>query len=308
MTRAALLLAAPSLALLAACGPLGSAPAHVPLLSEVSAEADAQLALVDRALALDGALDAAVAPAGRAIDLGAAPEGFTLSFDGSDVQDLGDEAPAGAPAPTATFANVRHGVAMAAMADLAATAVVGPPALAIHVVRQGRVRQVAPNVWTATNSVRDGERELTGTLTAAWVNVGWLAEMRVTSSDGVYTDHKWFSGFLSHEGGIGWWDLYGADGQLAGVVEWFADGQGHAEFGIAAMAGEGVGDTLSYWRADDEHLIVYDDASEGEEAWVYVAPDRSGEMRLVNVNGGEPGCWAGLDAEIPYADTPCAEE
>lgn len=301
MTRTALSLLA--LAALTACAPAGEPVDLTPTLSGVSEEADAQLELVDRAAALAGAEEADVALPGAPIDLGAAPDAFFMDFDVSAVTAMG---PAGGPPPpSATYVNVTRGVAMATLAEVAGLAVIAPPAAAVQLVSQGSVTQLADNVWMATNTVSDGQAWLSGRWTVAWVGVGWLAELRVTSSDGALQDHRWLAGFLSADSSLGWWDLYGQGGELVGVVEWLADGQGNGELGVAAMAGENAGDTLSFWSADGEDLIVFTDASLGEAAWVYADVDRSGEASAPDVNGGAPGCWAGEDAAEPFADVAC---
>lgn len=301
MTIRSTLLAA-SLPLIALAAPgceLGDRP-HVPLLEELSADADAAVELIDRDAALDGALDYDLADAGEALDLGGAPAGFLLQIDSADIQSIDDAVTDGAAMPS--ISNVVTATWLAALADLATAAVVGPPAAAVAITTRGTVEQLEPNVWVANNTLTgiDGS-SVSGEFVVAWVGVGWLAEMRISSSDGTYDDTLWFNGFLSYGGALGWWDIYTADGELAGVVEWSGDGS-NAQFGIAAISGPAAGDLLSYWAlADGERGVAFYDADIAEEAWVIVNPDLSGELRAHNYNEGEPACWDTdfYDAECP---------
>lgn len=291
--RRALTLAPVALTL--ACGTGASQPGF-PVLADLSPAADAELALVDRTAALQDAVDADEAEAGPAIDLAGVPDAFRMEVDSSAAEQLPDGR---------SWGNAHQAVGMVAVANLATAFVVGPPSAAIHIAAGGTVTEVAPNVWTATNSVSDGTRTVAGTFTVAWVGVGWLAEMRLTSDDGVYADTLWFKGFLSEEGRLGWWDLYDGTGTLVGVVEWIADGQGNGQFGIAALSGDIAGDTLSYLASPGAWSVTYHDADRAEDAWVAVFADGSGELRSPDYNGGTLACWAAAEAEEPYADAAC---
>ncbi|MCB9766481.1 MAG: hypothetical protein H6739_42295 [Alphaproteobacteria bacterium] len=304
MTRTACLAVALTLAV--ACAPAGQQDL-TPRLSGVSAEGDAQLDLVDRESALADALDAEQADLGEALALADAPGAFRLEIEASEVHAIRDDMAQGPPPPLPSFANVLQGIAMTGVAELSVAAIVAPAAAAIHVTAQGQITQVAENIWVATNTVSDGERLVTGRWAVAWVGVGWLAEMRITSSDGAYNNHRWFAGFLSADDNLGWWDVYDNGGNLAGVIEWLADGQGNGEIALIATQGDVAGDTLSFWSLDGEQLVALHDASADDDAWVYVDVDRSGEARAPDFNAGQPGCWAAADAEVPYADVACPE-
>jgi len=284
-------------AILTGCA--GNQEPHVPLLAELSEDADRHLDLVDRAAELTGAADYDLADAGEAIDMGGVSGGFLMAIDSEAIQAVDDTGAEGSPIPT--YGNVWTATALAALADIGATAVVGPPAVAIAVTTDGAITQHSENVWVATNTLTaaDGS-SVTGTFVVAWVGVGWLAEMRLSTSDGTYDDDLWFNGFLSVGGAVGWWDLY--DGtQLVGVVEWIADGQGNAQSGIAAVSGPDAGDVLSYWTFDDgEQGVFFHDEGLSEDAWVIVSPDLSGEVRAYNYNAGEPACW-----DVTLADAEC---
>jgi len=272
---------------------------HVPLLEELSADADGHLDLVDRGAELSGAEDYDLAPVGDAIDMGGVSEGFLMQIDSQEIQAVDDADAEGSPIPT--YSNVWTATALAALADLGATAVIAPPAAAIAITTDGVITQHAENVWVATNTLTGADgASVTGTFVVAWVGVGWLAEMRISTSDGTYDDDLWFNGFLSVGGAVGWWDLY--DGQqLVGVVEWIADGQGNAQSGIAAVNGPDAGDVLSYWAIDDgEQGVFFHDEGLSEDAWVIVNPDLSGELRAYNYNAGAPACW-----DVALADADC---
>lgn len=290
-----------------ACAPTTPALGTIaPSLDDIASTADAEVDVVDRTAALAGATDAQDADPGSPLDFASLPEGALLDISGGQQLTALEQA---ADARSNTYDNVITAVLLAGAADLVTAAVVAPPAAAIRIAADGTVTEVAPNVWSATNSVSDGYRTVTGTLVVAWVGVGWLAEMRLDSSDGEYADTLWFNGFVAANGALGWWDLYTADEQLAGVVEWAADGTGNAEFGIAALVGQAAGDVLAYGFSDTgETLIAYHDASRAEDAWVYVAADRSGELRSPDYNGGSPACWAAEDAEAPLVDVTCPAE
>lgn len=302
MKRSTLVVGVGSLAFAVACGTGDEGPSHhTPLLDELSSEADGQVDVVDRAAALEGAADHDQAALGPALDLTTTGRGFRLDIDSEgEVQSLEGEIPR-----ASTYDHVLRAVGLAAAADLVTTLVVGPPAAAIGITANGAVVEVGDNVWVATNAVSDGATTVTGTFVVAWVGVGWVCEMRLTSTDGRYNGTKWFNGFVSTDGNLGWWDLYDANGTLVGVVEWIADGNGNGEFAIGALAGDPAGDVLSYWFWDGEALVNHHDASLAEDTWVYVAADASGEVRAHDYNGGAPGCWASASAEFPYADAAC---
>jgi hypothetical protein len=304
MTRTATKLAAATatVAALFACEPVAT-DAIVPSLADVSPEADAAVDLIDREQVLAEAVDAELASPGAAFDPRLAGEGFRLQFSGEGVVDTSGAGTERDAMPT--YANVWAGASAVAWAEGIRHAVVGPQAIAIAVALDGRITQVQPNVWLAENTVHLPEGPITTHLTAAWVGVGWLAEMRV--SDGARDHALWFNGFLGAEGRVGWWDLYeGAD--VLAVVEWIADGEGHGQFGIAAVGGDAAGAWLQYAFTEDFNRIDAFDPATGEQAWVMAYPDDTGEVRLPDFNGGLPACWGTdlRDAACP-ADEPAAE-
>ncbi len=283
-----------TLAVLAACMP-AEQDVHFPLLSDVSLRADDAVEIVDRAAALHGALDADQAPRGGRLDVASAPDVFKGQVDAGGL----DEIQAGRSNP---FAHAAAASAAVAWSQAATARIIGPPAIGIGVVSQGRITQLAPNVWQAVETVPVGAAQVTGTFTVAWVGVGWLAEMRLKSTDGAYNDDVWFTGYLSENGAVGWWDLY-EGGAVVGVVEWVADGQGNAQLGLAALAGPHAGSALSWFFHDSGYARVDAlDGATGEPAWVARDADGSGEVRLVDLNSGEPACW---DADL--FNTPCPE-
>jgi hypothetical protein len=202
---------------------------------------------------------------------------------------------------SAGYSNYAAGVLSAMAANLVTTAVVLPPSIGIGIVAQGTITEIDTNVWQAERTIPLGGQDVTGTFTVAWVGVGWLAEMRLTTEDGTWSDDVWFNGFLGHEGAVGWWDLYD-HGELVGVVEWLADGQGNAQFGIAAVGGEHAGSGLNYVFVDNGFARIDAVAATGDHAWVQVNPDQSGEVRLPDYNGGLPACWA-----PDFTNTACPE-
>lgn len=276
---------------------------HQPTLDEVSTDGDAAVDLVDRAAVLAGAVEN---EAGQAIDLSAPPRGFLMQIDSEDLQteaeDEGDDSTMpDAPAAPATFRNITAAAYAMVWADAATITVLGPPAAAIAIASQGEITEIEPWLWNATNSVTGPNGSTAEVdLNVAWVGVGWLAEMRLSTDDGAYDDTLWFNGFLSLEAAVGWWDIYAND-QVVGVVEWIAEGQGNAQFGIAALGGEAAGDALSYMSNDQgQDLVSYYDASAGYLHYVWFEADRSGEVALSTYNGGQPACWT-----VDFADGPC---
>lgn len=206
---------------------------------------------------------------------------------------------------SATYANALQGIAMAGAADLITGLVIAPPAAAIGIAAHGAVAHPMDNVWVGVNAVSDGHRTVTGTFTVAWIGVGWLAEMRLTSSDGQYNNTRWFNGFVSSDDKVGWWDLYDTYGTVVGVVEWVDDGSGNGEFGIASLAGDTAGELLGYGFNDGDALVTYYDASAAQDLWVHVAPDQSGDLRSPDYAWGAKSCWAAADAAEPFADIAC---
>ncbi len=281
--------------LLVACLPL-EPEVHIPTLDEVSSEADSAVGLVDRSAAL---ADAAEGEDGEPLDLTAQPAGFYLDIDSAELQGTD------VPARIDTYRNVGMGVWAAAWADAVTVAVVGPPAAAIGIAAQGTIEEVEPFAWTATNTVTspEGDNSITGQFTVAWVRTGWLAEMRLTSTDGKYDDTRWFNGYVENGGGQGWWDLWLED-ELVGVIEYVADepgsGTGVGEYGIASLYGETASDVLAYEHRDDAWMISYWDDSEAFQHHVHLAADQSGDVLVSSYNGGELACW-----DTNYADVDC---
>ncbi len=280
---------------LAAC----TEPAAGPTLDQVDHAADAELTLVDRTAALAGAVDYMDAATGEQLDLANQNEAFYLQVTEPDAGEPDPNAP-----PASSYGNVIAASMMVATASGITAAVVGPPSLAIGVATDGDVTQIEDNLWQATNSIVIDEVTYALELNVAYVVVGYLAEMRVTTDDGRFDDAVWFTGFVSAGGHLGWWDLYDGAGELQGVVEWIADGEGTAEFGIAAVDGEHAGDFLAWWRQDGDNAVTYHDASSEEDAWVVVYEEGDGELRHPGYNLGERSCWdvAYLDAECPVDD------
>ncbi|TNE86668.1 MAG: hypothetical protein EP330_20995 [Deltaproteobacteria bacterium] len=272
-----------------ACGPAGGSAPAIPVLADLNPDAAGRVGLVDRDALLADAVDYDLADRGTALDASGA--GFRMDFDGNALIDAAESA----EVPPPSYSNVQAAWTATLAADLTTLAVVGPPRIAIGVAAAGRITQLQPNVWHATNTVDVAGRPVTADLTAAWVGVGWLAEMRVTDPLTGLDQAKWFSGFLGADGQVGWWDLYDGHGQLTGVVEWVADGQGNGEFGLVATAGEHQGDALTYTFVDETARIDHLDASTGEASWVFLDTDHSGEVRLPEHRAGEVGCW---DADL----------
>lgn len=272
-----------------------------PALADLATTSDAEVDVVDRSTALTGALDADAAPLGEPLDLATAGRGVNLVIDSTEeVGSLSSEV------PRATYNNLLQGVAMAGAADLITGFVIGPPAAAIGITSRGVVVPLGDNSWVATNAVSDGVRTVSGTFVVAWVGVGWIAEMRLSSTDGAYNNTRWFNGFVSADRRLGWWDLYDVYGNVVGVVEWVDDGAGNSEFGIAATAGDVAGDVLAYAYQDDGDAYVgYHDASRLQDLWVHVAPDQSGDLRNPDYAFGAVSCWASSTATEPYADVAC---
>ncbi len=290
-----------------ACGtPERSSDAPItPTLGEASDAGDDAVAVVDRAEALAGAADAETLDAVGPSLPETLPRGFLLEIDSKDeVGALDDEIP---DTRAATYTHALNGVAFAAVADVVTLAVVGPPAAAVAAVLAGAKAEVVPNVWVATNVITTGLVSSSGTFVSAWVGNGWLCELRVTSSDGVYNNAVWFNGYISEDQRVGWWDLYDGHGTLVGVVEWVDAGDGHSEFGIAAISGDNAGDVLAYVNTPDTAAVTYWDASAAMSQYVTVNPDRSGVVSRVELDGGAPGCWAPAEADEPYADVACPE-
>jgi hypothetical protein len=294
MNRITPILILPLLGALVACGEL---EAHQPTLAEQDAASDATIDLVDRAAVL---AEATENEAGEAPVLSGADASFFMEVDSTDMQgSLAASGSKGPPPPAATFLNAQAAQSGVAWADQVVVTLVGPPAAAIAFAGSGTLTQHEPWLWSATNSVTgpDGA-SATANLNVAWVGVGWLAEMRLTTSDGSFDDTLWFNGFLHHTGGFGWWDFYSGD-QVVAVLEWLGDEQGNWEAGIGSLAGETSGDILAYWgTAAGERGVNYWDNDPGFMAYALLNPDLSGETQLSNHNGGAVSCWDSSLADV----------
>lgn len=270
----------------------GGADVHVPTLAEIDGDADAQVDVVDRAAELEGALDAADAPAGEPIDVATVPAPFAMDVGAEEYEDPDHIAPAGdAPAGPATRNNVVKAAQLVVLADATAVYLVGVPAAAVDIALHGVTTEVYPNVWASTNTVSDGVRSVTGVFVYAWVGNGWIAEMRLWSSDGAYNDTRWFNGYLSADGQVGWWDFFDTWGTLQGVIEWVSDGE-NTELGMAGTAGDIQGDFLGFlWLDDGSFHVGYHEGAMNDDAWVTVQPDRAGQLRVWDYASGLPACW-----------------
>ncbi|MBW1881549.1 MAG: hypothetical protein JRJ84_24590, partial [Deltaproteobacteria bacterium] len=51
----------------------------------------------------------------------------------------------------------------------------------------------------------------------------------------------------------------------------------------------------------DTARVDFHDGVTGEDSWVALAADRSGEVRLPNYNQGEAACW-----DVAFLNTECA--
>ncbi len=264
-----------------------------PLLEDIST-GRTDLDLVDRLAALEGAVDYHLADIGVAADF--TTDASRLAVTGSGLVDT-----EGLPAERDAnfeYSNIYAGAAALAWAEGVRVAVVTPPQIAIGFAVSGEVVQIEPNLWVAQNSVDLPEGTLTTTFAVAWVGIGWVGEMRY--SDATHTDTLWFNGFVSTDGNLGWWDLYGDQGEAA-VVEWIGDGQGTGQFGMAATAGQHIGSQISYLFTPDFGRIDALVGDTGEHAWVEGHTDGSGAVRLADFNEGEESCWAadGLNVLCP---------
>ncbi len=282
-----------STAALLACEPVEQVADPVPSLGDVVLDAD-EVGLVDRQAALAGASEPGLADEGLAIDLQEAGDGFLFAFSGQGMVDAPNDTARDADP---TYQNVWAGVAAVAFAETIRIGVTAPPRVAMAVAVQGTVEQVEFNVWRAENTIELPAGDLTTHFTVAWVGVGWLAEMRVTDAD---RDHAlWFTGFVSNDLTVGWWDIYD-NGVVAGVVEWDIVGPEQTRFDIAATAGPHAGAWLSYQFLGDHARIDAFDAATQEDAWVMVRDDESGEVRLPDFKQGEVSCW-----DAGHADAIC---
>ncbi len=283
-----------ALVTLTACGTAEQTPAvqdDTPQLQDART-GDAELDLVDRSLALQDALAADLAPVGPAFDAGAMPDGFYMAVSGEEL--AGTDA---APPPSWGYDNYLAGVAGVLAADAVAIAAIAPPATAIAIAADGLVVPIAPNVWQATNTIDVEGEAVTADFTVAWVGTGYLAEMRISNDS--MSGERWFAGYVSADGDLGWWDFYD-QGQMVGVVEWI-DTADAGQFGIAVTGGDAAGSLITYVDGYDLDAIYAFDGKRGEDAWVVVAPNRAGEVRLPDFNGGVPACW---DADL--LNTECA--
>ncbi len=290
-------------ALAVAAALAGCLPADAPVeprLDRVDLSVDGSVEVVDRVAALDGAVERAP---GSAPDLAEAPGAFFLQIDGADVEaTLEDSGQSDLRGVSPGYQAVVHALAAVAVADLATVAVVGPPAAAIAFAADGELTEHEPWLWSATNTATGPlGGEATVDLAVAWVGVGWLAEMRLTTSDGAFDDTLWFSGFLAVNGAAGWWDLYQND-DVVGVVEWTVTGPDQFQAGIAAVGpSPEAGDLLLYaGDGTGTRSVSYYDAGLDFLNYVLVFADDSGEVALHGVNGGAPMCW-----DTTFADAAC---
>ena len=271
----------------------------IPALEDLGTSDDA-LGQIDRSAALEGATAPDLASAGAQFDFATAPQGFRLAVDSDGAETIDDdvdggdtanEAPAG---PSYTYNNVVHGAAMVLVADTATSYVVGVPAAAIAVTMDGESEEIAPNVWAATNTVVYNGGSVTGLFVVAWVEVGWIAQLRLWTSDGRLNNTLWLDGFVSADRNLGWWDMYDEAGSAVGALEWLGDSAGNGEFGIAAFQGDSAGDILGYSFLDGDATVGFHDQSLGYDYWVNVHPDNSGALQDPQYASGAESCW---DAE-----------
>ncbi len=267
----------------------------VPTVAEIAASGtatDAPLNEVDRAAELAEATDAPLASTGAPLDFAAAPHGFRL-----DVQSA-EPAPSTPASGSGSYTNVVHAAAMVLSADASTAIVLSIPSAAIAVTLAGPSAQIAPNVWASTNTVTihddTGNHSVTGLFVLAWVDVGWIAQLRITDAASGYDNTPWLNGFVSADRQVGWWDMVDRDGNAVGALEWADDGAGDGEFGIAGVSNGAVGNVLVYAAQDGEAAVGYHDAGAAAGAQDYsvdVLADGSGSLVDPQYNAGSSACW-----------------
>jgi hypothetical protein len=220
-------------------------------------------------------------------------EGFRMEIDSSVV---------GAPnsatarmrsrqATSISYANYLHALGMVVAADLTTVGVLAVPAAAIAAVTQGISTPVGTNAWMATNTVSYNGQWVNGVLVVAWVEVGWIAQLSLTSSDGVLQNTPWLTGFVSKDYKLGWWDMKDQWGVSVGALEWTSDSSGNAQFGILSNQGDTSGDVLGYAFVNGVSSVALYDSSADELSWVEVNPDESGSLRDPLYQWGAESCW-----------------
>jgi len=280
--------------------PPSSSQVRIPTLADLGAT-DLDLSEVNRASALRGAKEAAQASAGRPFDITTSAEGFRMEIDSNTVG-----APSAAAASmrsrqtsrnqsrqatSTSYSNYLHAVGMVVAADLTTVGVLAVPAAAIAAVTQGVSTPVGTNAWMATNTVSYNGQWVNGVLVVAWVEIGYIAQLSLTSSDGVLQNTPWLTGFISKDYKLGWWDMKDQWGMSVGALEWTSDASGNSQFGILSNQGDSTGDVLGYAFVNGVSSVALYDSSADELSWVEVNPDESGSLRDPLYRWGAESCW-----------------
>jgi hypothetical protein len=287
---------------------------HQPTLDEVSSEGDAALDIVDRAEVLDGATEGV---GGSVLDITTMGPGFWMNVSSGSLQSiLRDNAPEGteeteetdAPAGpgAATYEHMENALEALLTADRAVYSLLGEPASALWTVSLSPLEEIEPYLWSVEASVTAPDLQTAELrFNVAWVGVGWLADLRLTTSDGRYDDTLWCNGFVSEDGQTGWWDLYDDD-DITAATEWLVE-EGVLELGVAPLtwgAANGLsvdGDTLDFELSEAGGTVAYTDNETGFVSSVTVNPDHSGQALIDDYNDELPACW-----DENLADAVCA--
>ena len=281
---------------------------HQPRLDEVSSAGDAALDIVDRAAIL---ADATEGSGGSPLDLSAMGPGFWLNMSSATLQGIlrssgSDESDGPSGPGVETYEHMNNALEALLTADRVVYSMVGMTASAMVSVSLSSFEEVEPYLWSAEASTTAPDLQTAEVrLNVAWVGVGWLAELRLTTSDGSYDDTLWCNGFVSEDGQTGWWDLYDDDSVTA-ATEWLVE-EGLLQIGVAPLtwgAANGLyvdGDILTYDLSQAGGTVAYTDTDTDFVSYVTVNDDYSGEALIDDYNDEELACW-----DENLADAVCA--
>lgn len=262
---------------------------HEPGFADISSTADGYVDLLDRDAALADAVEQTVG--GAPIDISTTSDFFRIDIDSDDMQALDDAL----DTTSAEYESISVGMAALAAIDLELAERLGPHGAALGTLDNVTLKQWEDWLWSGSQSVtNDVGDTVTAQFNVHWVGTGWLMELLMTSSDGIYDETTWFNGYYAADGSLGWWDFRRSGGILA-VLE-YTGGVGDGEAVIYFATTDWAGDEFHYtWTGPAAGEVVYSDEqpppSGAEITSASFEADESGTATMPDYGESVTVCW-----------------
>ena len=144
-------------------------------------------------------------------------------------------------------------------------------------------------IWVYTHV--DGDEEAQIRLRGLPIDDGVEWELRVTVD--AIDNEVWFAGTTRDDGAIGQWTFYDAEnepGLAVADLSWGRDDDGD-DLRLEVLAGEDVGDMLTFHDDDPEFRIDHLDADQDLASRIVWWADGHGQLQVPDYNDGALACW-----------------